>query len=190
MHWLLLYPSPPVSSRPGSPERSGVKRHATPCDAILIAGTAASGWPFAGYAALAATVSSAATFTALVDAILSGITRMRLQGFSPSIVVLPEAGFLGVMLAKSDFWRVPFSYGAVAGARRHAPCPVGYGACRESTVDRPRVLRAAGIRHYGVTFGYVADQFTKNLCTIRGETEMIPYFTDYQGAMLVTPVAV
>ena len=48
------------------------------------------------------------------------------------------------------------------------------------------LLAAADTR---VTLGYTGTQFTQNLVTIRGETQIIPIFTDYQAAMLVMPSA-
>lgn len=161
-------------------------------DAILVAGTAAAGWPFAGFAALAATFTGPATYLALVDAILAGALRMRLQGFNPSICVLPEAGFLGIQLAKdttgrhlTDTYLADLSL-AIGGMR--VALAAGVPAGKAVLIDPAYCgLLAAGSTK--VTIGYTGTQFTENMCTVRGETQILPYFTDYQGAMEVTPAA-
>jgi HK97 family phage major capsid protein len=159
-------------------------------DLILIDGTAASQWPFAGFADLAATFTAATGYTSIVDAVLSGALRMRLQGFSPSVVVLNEAGYLGTQLAKDSTGRyLADNYAAdlslaLGGMRVALSAGVPSGKALLLDPAFAGFLSSGSVR---IQIGVINDQFVKNMVTIRGEIEILPYFTDYQGAMLVTP---
>ncbi|MEO8564099.1 MAG: phage major capsid protein [bacterium] len=165
------------------------------CDAILVAGTAASQWPFAGFLALASTLTPTAGkgWTSIVDAVLAGAVRMRLQGFNPRIVVLSEADFLTSQLAKGVDGHylagsVYLKDVSLAMGGMEVALSAGVTAGKALLIDPAfcSVLLSGAVR---ITVGYVNDGLVKNLATVRGDLEMLPTFSHYQGALLVTPPA-
>lgn len=158
------------------------------CDAILIAGTTATGWPFAGFQALAAAFVSAVGYKSVIDAVLSAATRMRLQGFAPSIAVLSEADFLGVQLGKGTDGH----YLSAASLLRDAGLTLALSASvtpGTSLLIDPQFVGFLSSGSTRITLGYVNDGFAKNQITMRAETEIAPFFADYQAALSVTPSA-
>ncbi|MEP7301440.1 MAG: phage major capsid protein [Caldimonas sp.] len=157
-------------------------------DAILVAGTAASQWPFAGFLALAATLTPTAGkgWTSIYDAAVAGATRMRTQGFAPSIVVLNEADYLTAQLAKGSDGHYLATEFATAGLQ--VALSSGVTAGKALLLDRGfcSVLMSGAVR---ITVAYVNDGLIKNLLTVRGDLEILPIFSHYQGALLVTPPA-
>jgi HK97 family phage major capsid protein len=160
--------------------------------AVLMGGTIAAQWPFAGYVALAGAFVGPAGFPALADGIMAGALRMRLQGFAPSIVVLSEAAFLGVQLAKddngrylTDLYLADLSM-ALGGMKVGLSADVPDGSAM--LIDPAFVgYLASGTTRISV--GTVNDQFTRNLVTVKAEIEILPFMSDYQALMMVTPAA-
>ena len=164
------------------------KSVADACDLILIDGTAASQWPWPGFEALAEAFTAGVGYKSIVDAVIAGATRMRLRGFNPTIAVLAEAGFLEAHLAKGTDGHYLDAATMLADAGLTLAISSGIAAGKALLLDR----QFAGYLASGttrVTLGYVQDQFAKNLVTMKAETEIAPYLSDYQGAMLVTPSA-
>ena len=127
----------------------------------------------------------------LNDAILVGATRMRLQGFNPRIVVLSETAYNFLALYKAgdgsylapNYQSLPLAFGGMRIA-----LSAGVAAGKALLID-PSYCGFLGSGTVRVSIGYTGDQFKKNLVTLRGETTIIPFFGDYQGALLVTPAA-
>jgi hypothetical protein len=164
------------------------KSVADACDAILIDGTTASQWPFAGFEALAEAFTAGVGYKSIVDAVIAGATRMRLRGFNPSIAVLAEAGFLEAHLAKGTDGHYLDAATMLADAGLRLALSASVNAGKALVLDP----QFAGYLSSGVTrisLGHVNDQFSKNMVTMKGEVEIAPYLSDYQGAMLVTPSA-
>jgi len=164
------------------------KAVADACDAILIAGTTATQWPFAGFQALASTLTAGVGYKSIVDAVIVAATRMRLQGFNPTVAVLAEAGFLATQLDKGTDGH----YLAASSMLRDA----GLALAISGSITAGKALlldrQFAGYLSSGstrVTLGTINDQFSKNMVTAKAEIEIAPYLSDYQGAMLVTPSA-
>jgi hypothetical protein len=163
-------------------------------DAVLVSGTAASQWPFSGFLNLAAAFSPTAGlgYTSLVDDALAGAVRMRLQGFDPRIVVLSEAAYLDTQLKKDSTGRyLSDNYlkdlGLALGGMQVA-LSAGVTAGEALLLD-PMFCGYLSSGATRISLGFVNDQVTKNMVTIKGEVEILPTFTDFQGAALVTPPA-
>jgi hypothetical protein len=156
-------------------------------DAVLIAGTVEASWPFGGYMALAAPFAAGAGYLSIVDAIISGATRMRLEGFSPSIAVLPEAMFLQSQLAKAEGSGVYMQASVLlkdAGLRLALSESITAG--KAMLIDEAFIgFLSSGATQ--VSLGMVNDSFIRNQVVIRAEVQILPFVSDYQGAMLVSP---
>jgi hypothetical protein len=162
--------------------------HIAAC-AVLAGGTAAVGWPFEGVVALANPCQALIGGSSIADAILAGATRMRLQGFAPSIV-LSEGDYLGAQLAKSTTGEyLSGRYGeamalSIAGMRFavSAGLPVG----KALLIDESFVgyLASATTR---LTVGTTGSQLIQNAVTASAETVLIPFVADFEALVIATP---
>jgi HK97 family phage major capsid protein len=159
-------------------------------DNVLVTGTTATAWPFAGFVTLATAFAGPAGFTSLVDGILAAKARMNSQGFNPTIVVLNEAGWLGTQLAKDTTGRyLTDAYlaalTAALGGMKVAlseGVPAGKGMLIDEGFNG--YLWSGAVR---ISMGLQDDQFIRNLVTVRAEVEVLPYATDYESLLLATP---
>lgn len=102
--------------------------------------------------------------------------------------MLPEAGFLATQLGKGTDGH----YLAAASFLKDAGLTLAIGgsitAGKALLIDRQfcGYLASGSTR---ISLGYVNDQFSRNMLSVKGEIEIAPYFADYAAAMLVTPSA-
>lgn len=157
-------------------------------DTVLIDGTAVTAWPFAGFEALAATLTAGAGYTSILDALISGATRMRLNGFAPSIAVLPEAAFLQTQLAKGSDGHYMLAANLLRDAGLTLAISGAIAAGKALLLD-PRYANYLSSGTTRVSIGYINDGFQKNLVSLRAELEVAPYLTDTGAALEVTPAA-
>jgi len=164
------------------------KSVADACDAILIAGCTASQWPWLGYLSLAEAFTAGVGLKSIVDAVIAASTRMRLRGFNPSVVVLAEAGFLETQLGKGTDGHYLNAASMLADAGLTLALSASIPAGKALLLDRQFVgYLSSGVTR--ISLGTVNDQFAKNMVTMKGEVEIAPYVSDYQGLMLATPSA-
>lgn len=160
-------------------------------DTTLIAGTAATAWPFAGYDALA-TAYPSATYTGLGDAIAEAVQNMRQDGFLPDIVAINSMAYLDIILSKNtggDY--------LLAGALTHAPSDIRLHGCKvvfssslttgEALVFDSRYCELGVSNDLTVEIGTTSDNFTRNLKTVRAEIGLIPTMRHIGAVRLVTP---
>jgi HK97 family phage major capsid protein len=164
------------------------KAVADACDAILIAGTTATQWPFAGFQALASTLTAGVGYKSIVDAVIVAATRMRLQGFNPTIAVLAEAGFLATQLDKGTDGHYLAASDMLGAAGLRLAISSGITAGKALLID-PQFVGYLSDGNTRVTLGTINDQFSKNLVTAKCETALAPFASDYQGLLLITPSA-
>ena len=158
-------------------------------DDVLISGTTATAWPFAGFKALATPYPSA-TYTAMADVVAEVVATMRDSGLRPDVVVLNAMGYLGLVLAKNqggDY--LTGSYLAEMPLMVHG-CKVVFDsgiAVNAALIIDTRHVELGYSSDLEVTIGFNADDYVKNKRTIRAETSIIPIFRHKGAARLATP---
>jgi Phage capsid family len=161
----------------------------TSLDSILNAGNATPAWT--GLLALA-TAYTSTVYSPLVDAISEAVAVMQTAGFVPDTVGLSPADWLAITIARgSDGHPLSGAYlGTLPEAMRGLRVVLSPGV----TVGKALVMDSGQIEllvsdDFAVEFGYVNDDFTKNLVTILGEMRVIPIFRSVGAARLITPMA-
>ena len=161
----------------------------TSLDSTLNAGNVTPAWD--GLLTLA-TAYTSLVYTALVDATSEGVSTMQTAGFIPDTVALNPADWLAITVAKgSDGHPLSGAYlGVLPEAMRglRVVLSPGVTAGKSMLIDSGQIeLLVAD--DFAVEFGYVNDDFTKNLVTILGEMRVIPIFRSVGAARLITPKA-
>ena len=161
----------------------------TTLDSVLCAGNVTPAWD--GLLTLA-TAYTSLVYTALVDATSEGVSTMQIAGFVPDVVALNPADWLAITVAKgSDGHPLSGAYlGVLPEAMRGLRVVLSPGV----TAGKSLLLDSGQIEllvsdDFAVEFGYVNDDFTKNLITILGEMRVIPIFRSVGAARLITPKA-
>ncbi|MEW6590204.1 MAG: phage major capsid protein [Pseudomonadota bacterium] len=161
-------------------------------DAMLIGGTAAAAWPFAGYDALS-TAYPSAVYTGLGDAVADCVQNMRQSGFMPDIVVMNAMAYLDIVLSKntSGDYLIPGAVTNAPGDIRLHGCKVVFSSLMttgEALVLDSRYCEMGVSSEMTVELGYDADNFTRNLRTVRAEIGLIPTLRHVGAVRLVTPL--
>lgn len=161
-------------------------------DDMLIGGTTATAWPFAGYDALSAGYASA-VYTELGDAIAECVQNQRQAGFMPDIVVLNAMAYLAIILSKNTVgdYLIPGAVTNAPGDIRLHGCKVVFSSLM--TVSKALVLDSRfcemGVSsEMTVELGYDTDDFTRNMRTVRAEIGLIPTMRHVGAVRLVTPL--
>ena len=161
-------------------------------DAMLIGGTAAAAWPFAGYDALS-TAYPSAVYTDLGDAVADCVQNMRQSGFMPDIVVLNAMAYLAIILSKNTGgdYLIPGAVTNAPGDIRLHGCKVVFSSLMttgEALVLDSRYCEMGVSSEMVVELGYDADDFTRNMRTVRAEIGLIPTMRHVGAVRLVTPL--
>lgn len=145
-----------------------------------------------GFEALA-TAYTSLVYQTLADAISEGVATMQLAGFSPDLVGLNPASWLGITVAKgtaNDHYLSGSYLGALPSEMR------GLRVVLSPSVDAGKALLMDSahselqvVDTFSVEVGYVNSQFTQNLVTLLGELRVIPIFRTVGSARLITPKA-
>lgn len=161
-------------------------------DNMLIGGTAVAAWPFAGYKALSAAYASA-VYTELGDAIADCVQNQRQAGFIPDVVVMNAMAYLAIILSKNTAGDY-----LLPGAMTNAPGDIRLHGCKvvfsssltvgEALVIDSRFCEMGVSSEMVVELGYDADDFTRNLRTVRAEISLIPTMRHTGAVRLVTPL--
>ena len=151
------------------------------------------GTGFAGGFAGLATAYTSLVYTALVDAISEGVATMQTAGFAPDVVAVSPADWLAITVAKgtaNDHYMSGNYLGSLPSAMR------GLRVVLSPTVATGKAMLIDSLHcelqvvdQFTVEVGYVGDDFTNNLCTILGETRVIPVFRTVGAMGLITPKA-
>ena len=160
----------------------------TSLDSILNAGNVTPAWT--GLLPLATAYTS--VVYQLVDAISEAVSTMQVAGFVPDVVALNPVDWLQITVARGiDGHPLSGAYlGTLPEAMRGLRVVLSPGV----TVGKALVMDSGQIEllvsdDFAVEFGYVNDDFTKNLVTILGEMRVIPIFRSVGAARLITPMA-
>jgi len=160
-------------------------------DSMLIGGTAAAAWPFAGYYALSGGYASA-VYTKLGDAVADCVQNARQAGFMPDIVVMNAMAYLDIILSKNTGgdYLIPGAVTSAPGDIRLHGCKVVFSSLMttgEALVLDSRYCEMGVSSEMTVELGYDSDNFTRNLRTIRAEIGLIPTLRHVDAVRLVTP---
>ena len=121
-----------------------------------------------------------------------GVSTMQTAGFIPDTVALNPADWLAITVAKgSDGHPLSGAYlGVLPEAMRglRVVLSPGVTAGKSLLIDSGQIELLVS-DDFAVEFGYVNDDFTKNLFTILGEMRVIPIFRSVGAARLITPMA-
>lgn len=161
-------------------------------DSMLISGTVAASWPFSGYKALASAYPSAA-YTELGDAVADCVQNMRQAGFMPDIVVVNAMAYLSIILSKNTTgdYLIPAAVTSAPTDIRLHGCKVVFSSLlttTEALVLDSRYCEMGVSSELVVELGYVTDNFTRNLRTVRAEIGLIPTMRHIGAVRLVTPL--
>jgi Phage capsid family len=161
----------------------------TALDTVLCAGNVTPAWD--GLLTLA-TAYTSVVYSPLVDAISEAVAVMQTAGFVPDAVALSPADWLQITIARgSDGHPLSGAYlGILPEAMRGLRVVLSPGV----TVGKALVMDSGQIEllvsdDFAIEFGYVNDDFTKNLVSILGEMRTIPIFRSVGAARLITPMA-
>lgn len=147
---------------------------------------------FTGFEAIAGAVTSL-VYTGIADAVSEEVANMQVAGFSPNAVVLNPATWLAAVTAKgtaNDHYLSGNYLGPLPMAIRGLPV----GLSPSVAAGKALVLDTAFCEYLlsndlRITLGLDADDFTKNLVTVRAELRVIPVYRCVGAARLVTPKA-
>lgn len=161
--------------------------------AVLVQGSTAVGSTFEGFSALAQTLIVPAAVPAFLEATIAhAALQMRASGYQPSVVVVGGSEW-GAAILRAD------SAGQYVNGSPLVVPPLtiaGMSVAFDATIPAGKAVlidtRYAG---WGVSdqmrvdMAYVDDQFTRNLCTVRGEMALIPFVRDVQAVRLAQRAA-
>jgi len=148
---------------------------------------------FAGGFETLATAYTSLVYTGLADAISEGVATLQAAGFSPDLVALNPATWLGAVVARgtaNDHYLSGSYLGALPSEMR------GLRVVLSPSVDAGKALLMDSahselqvVEDFSVEIGYINAQFTENLVTLLGEMRVIPIFRTVGSARLITPKA-
>lgn len=161
--------------------------------AVLMQGSTATGATFEGFAALAQALTVPAAVPAFLEATIAhAALQMRASGYQPSVVVVGGSEW-GAAVLRAD------SAGQYVNGSPLVVPPLVIAGMRvafDATIpDGKAVLIDTRFCGWGVSdqmrvdMAYVNDQFTRNLCTVRGEMAVIPFVRDVQAVRLAQRAA-
>lgn len=122
----------------------------------------------------------------MVDAVIAGATRMKVQGFAPDIVVFREVECLSTQLGKGTDGHYLASATLLRDAGLRIALSASVTAGKALLID-PQYVGYLGSGSTRVAIGYINDGVAKNMATVRGETDVLPYLTDCQAALPIIP---
>lgn len=161
--------------------------------AVLLQGSTATGATFEGFSALAQALTVPATVPAFLEATIAhAALQMRAAGYQPSVVVVGGSEW-GAAVLRAD------SAGQYVNGSPLVVPPLVIAGLRvafDATIPAGKaVLIDARFCGWGVSdqmrvdMAYTNDQFTRNLCTVRGEMSIIPFVRDVQAVRLAQRAA-
>lgn len=156
-------------------------------DVILTTG----GTGFTGGIAGLATAYTSLVYASLADATSEGVATMQQAGFSPDVVAMSPADWLGVTVAKgSDGHYLSQAYlGTLPENLRGLRVVLSPSvAAGKSLLLDSRHIELLVVDGFTVEVAYSGTDFTQNLVTVLGETRVIPTFRTVGAARLITPL--
>lgn len=140
-----------------------------------------------------ATATTSATYTVLVDAISEAVATMQIAGFTPDVVAVSPATWLGIVtlraaadgayLTEAYLGEVPMT---LRGLRVVLSAEITAGKALLLDSSHLELIIVDG---WNVELGYTGSDFTNNIVTLLGEMRVLPVFRAVGAAMLITAKA-